>query len=180
MKKGVAPLLNGKIFCGGVLILVTLIVTIIIATGSLAWGYWQAGLEGAARWVVVFGIIWLVSDRLRWRWFPTVAMLLALLLAVFGIWFEFHPGWMFSGAAFALIAYDLGEFQLRLRSMPARDDIHGRTRRRILRVSILAGLGLAFISLFVFFTGKFSLDWGLFLIVVLLFASIQFLAWKNK
>ena len=162
------------------MILITLVASIVITTGSFAWGYWQAGLEGISNWMIMFGIAWLASDRLKWRWFPTVAMFLSLLLAAFGVWFKFHPGWMFSGAAFALIAYDLGEFQLRLRSMPAREDIPGRTWRRVLRVSILAGLGLAFISLVVFFNGIFTLDWGLFLIVFFLFTGIQFLAWKNK
>lgn len=51
-------------------------------------------------------------------------------------------GWMFSGAIFALIAWDLNQFQIKLSLLPDREDKRGMTRRRLIRISILALVGL--------------------------------------
>ena len=50
--------------------------------------------------------------------------------------------WMFSGAIFALIAWDLNQFQMKLTLLPDREDKQGMTRRRLIRISILALIGL--------------------------------------
>lgn len=107
-------------------------------------------------------------------------MLLCLFFAVLGVWYGLHPGWMFTGAAFALVAYDMGEFRSELGAIPAREDIPGRARRRVLRVSIMTGLGLLLVSLFLALTGKFSSDWGLFLAAVTLVGLTQALAWLKR
>jgi hypothetical protein len=49
---------------------------------------------------------------------------------------------MFSGAIFALIAWDLNQFQEKLILLPDREDKQGMTRRRLIRISILALIGL--------------------------------------
>jgi hypothetical protein len=157
-----------------------LILSIIISTASFAWGYWTAGYQDIARWIILFGAAWVASHWRRWKLFPTPAIFISLLLAAFGVWFELHYGWMFSGAAFALIAYDLGEFQLRMKMLPAREDIRGRTRRRILRISFLVGVGLALVTLLISFIGQLTREWGLFLVVVALLGSLQIFAWLNR
>lgn len=171
---------NGKIFRGGHLIPIALIIGIVISTGSTAWGYWQTGYHELARLVVFLGAVWVIAHWRKWRWVPTPAIIIFLLFAAVGVWFELHPGWMFNGAAFALIAYDLGDFQRRAKNMPAREDVPGRTRRRIMRISVLVGLGLSFVSLLLLFTDRFSLDWGLSLVVIALFASLQIVAWQKR
>jgi len=52
---------------------------------------------------------------------------------------------MFSGAIFALIAWDLNQFQMKLSLLPDREDKQGMTRRRLIRVAFLGliGLGIA-------------------------------------
>ncbi len=49
---------------------------------------------------------------------------------------------MFSGAIFALIAWDLNQFQIKLSLLPDREDKKGMTRRRLIRIGILALIGL--------------------------------------
>lgn len=159
---------------------VALTVSLVLATFSLAYGYWTAGHQIVVWWITVLGGLWLISHWRKWRWIPTPVIIIFLLLAAVGVWFELHPGWMFNGAAFALIAYDLGEFQLTVKNLPAREDVPGRTRRRILRISLLVGLGLSLISLLLLFTDKFSPDWGLFLVVAALLASLQIFAWRKR
>jgi hypothetical protein len=162
------------------LIFTTLIASIIAAAGSFAWGYWQAGWETTAKWQVLFGVLWLVSAWKKWRWVSSAAALFGLFFAALGVWFGLHPGWMFAGAAFAMTAYDMVEFQLELRSLPAREDIPGRERRRVLRISILTGLGLFFVSLVIFITGRFTLDWALFLTAIVLTRLLQTVVWAKK
>lgn len=122
-------------------------ICILISTGSFAWGYWLAGYEDVVRWIIVLGVLWLISLWRRWRWFSVAAVLIFLLLAVIGVWFEFVPGLMFGGAVFGLFAWSLTEFQQKLRLLPAREDKKGMTRRHLIRIALLAAvaIGIAFV-----------------------------------
>jgi len=64
---------------------------------------------------------------------------------LFGVWNDLSLVWMFSGAIFALIAWDLNQFQMKLSLLPDREDKQGMTRRRLIRVAFLGliGLGIA-------------------------------------
>ena len=119
------------------MLLIALIACIIMSTGSFAWGYWQAGYEEASRWIIVFGIVWLLAQWRRWKWFSAPAVLIALLLAMYGIWFKFIYGLMFSGVVFGVFAWDLSDFQQKLKLLSPREDVHGMTVRHLLRVGML-------------------------------------------
>lgn len=127
------------------MILISIIFSILLSTASFAWEYFQAGYENVAKYIIAFGVLWLISHWQRWRWFPTVALIFSVLLAVFGLWFDLQLFWMFSGAIFALIAWDLNQFQMRLKFLPEREDKKGMTRRRLIRIGVLVvvGLGIA-------------------------------------
>lgn len=129
------------------MILISLVICIIISTGSFAWGYSLAGYAEIVRWMLAFGVLWLAALSFKRRWVFAPTVLLALGFAAFGIWFKLIPGWMFSGAVFALFAWDLIEFQKRIKLLPSREDISGRTRRHLLRLSFLAlgGILIAFL-----------------------------------
>ena len=131
----------------------TLVICIVISAGSFAYGYQLAGYDRMAGWAIALGFFWLAAVWFKWRWYPTLAVLTALGLAAFGIWFEFIPGWMFSGAAFAFFAWDLSEFQRGLWSLPRREDIPGRTRRHVIRVFMLALAGMLLAFLLGWFRG---------------------------
>lgn len=128
------------------MIIFVLILCIIISIGSFAWGYWLAGYEEIARWIIVFGVFWLAAQWRKWRWFSAPAVFIALFLAAFGVWFEFVPGWMFSGATFGMLAWNLAEFQQKIKLLPSREDKKGMTRRHLIRVGVLA-LGAILITL---------------------------------
>lgn len=129
---------DGKIFSGGILIITVLVICILISSGSFAWGYWQAGYENAVDWIVALGVVWLVSLWRKWKWFSAPAVLISLGLAVFGVWFKFIPGVMFSGAVFGFFAWNLTEFRQKIKFLPPREDAKGMTRRHLIRISILA------------------------------------------
>lgn len=128
------------------MIIIALVVCIIISTGSFVWGYRLAGYDEAARWIIAFGVFWLVSQWRKWKWFSAPAVFIALLLAAYGVWFEFTPGWMFGGAVFGVFAWNLTEFQQKLGMLPAREDKAGMTRRHLLRIGLLA-LGTILIAM---------------------------------
>lgn len=125
------------------MIIVALVICIVISSGSFAWGYWQAGYENAAGWIATLGIFWLVSQWRKWKWFSAPAVLISLGLAVFGVWFKFIPGWMFSGAVFGFFAWDLTEFRQKIKMLYPREDAKGITRRHLIRIGILAVCAVA-------------------------------------
>jgi len=62
-----------------VLSLIALMFSIIISTGSLAWGYASVGLDSVVRWIIAFGVLWLFSQWQRWRLFSAFALIVAII-----------------------------------------------------------------------------------------------------
>ncbi|HRQ24688.1 MAG TPA: hypothetical protein PLF42_14775 [Anaerolineales bacterium] len=120
-----------------------IIFSIFISAGSLAWGYHGAGMDGVVRGIGLLGLFWLVSLWRRWRWFSVAGLFLSVLLSAVGVWLGLAIGWMVSGALFALLAWDLTEFRLRLQQLPPREDAKGIERRHLLRVTLLAAAGIS-------------------------------------
>ena len=129
---------------------IALVFSIIISIGSLAWGYVEAGFEAISIWIVLFGLLWILSLWRGWRWVSSLGLFLSLLTAMIGLWFDFMIGWMFSGAIFALFAWGLTGFSQKLQFMASREDIKGMERRHIVRVILLALGGLLFASILMF------------------------------
>lgn len=119
-----------------------LALSMMISIGAFAWGYWQVGFESLARWVSAFGVFWMIAQWQRWRWVSSVWTVSAVLLAIFGLWFNLNLGWMFSGALFALFAWDLTEFRRKLKQLSPREDARGMERRHILRIGFLSAGGI--------------------------------------
>ena len=131
--------------------LAAFVLSVILGTGSLAYGYSQMGLSEAARWFVLLGIIWLLAHWRKYYWFSSVALFVVIIAAAFGIWVEFPTMWMLLGALGGLLGWDLSDFARRLSYAASTDDIAGMERRHLARVGIVAalGFGLALLSLYV-------------------------------
>lgn len=162
------------------MIIFSLLSSIILSIGSFTWGYIQAGFNGTAQWIIAFGVVWLIAIWQKWRWVSSAAVLLALPFALFGLWFNFIAGWMFSGMIFALIAWDLTEFQKKMIFMPAREDVKGMQRRHLARVSFLALSGMLIASYFMFRREQLTYDWGLMNLIVLGLGLLQVAAWLRR
>ena len=159
-----------------------LVASIVLGTGSLAWGYVGVGLPQLARWIVIFGAVWLAAVWQRWRWFAYVGLALDFLAAALGLWFlNFPPGWMFAGAILALLAWDLTNF--RYRQTFAASDAERRPveLRHLLRLSIIAILGFALASLAMVAKLQFSFDWIALMAVVAVLGLSQIIRWfRNR
>jgi hypothetical protein len=133
------------------LTLIALILSIILGTGSLATGYWQMGLADPSRWFLFLGALWLAAHWRKWYWFSSVALLITIVAAAYGVWSEFPTVWMLLGALGGLLGWDLSDFARRLSYAAPMDDTQGMERRHLERVGIVAslGLGLALLSVFI-------------------------------
>lgn len=124
------------------MIITALILSIFLSIFSFAWAFFQAGFENTAKGILIFGSLWFISFWRKWHWFPSLAMFVALFLALFGVWNDLPLVWMFSGAIFTLITWDLKQFQIKLSLLPDREDKQGMTKRRLIRIGILVSIGL--------------------------------------
>jgi hypothetical protein len=157
---------------------IALLISIALGSGSLAYGYFGVGLPVLARRIVVFGVVWILAVWRRWRWFAYVGLTVYFLAAALGLWFlNFPAGWMFAGAIFGLLAWDLTYF--RYRQMFAGSDAERRSveLRHLLRLSILAILGFGLASLAMRLQMQLSFDWIAFLTLVVALGLSQIIRW---
>ena len=159
-----------------------LAVSILLGGGSLAWGFMGMGLIGSARWIAVLVALWLFAVWRRWRWFSHVGLTAYFAAAALGLWFlNFPAGWMFAGAIFGLLAWDLTSF--RYRQSFAASDEERRTveMRHMLGISAVAILGFALSSLAMLLQIHFTFDWAVFLVIVLALGISQVFRWfRNR
>ncbi len=133
------------------MILLAFVLAVLLGTGSLAVGYYQAGLFDPARWWVWLGIVWLLAYWRKYYWFSSIALLLSVFAAAYGVWREFPTIWMLLGALGALLGWDLSDFTMRLPYAAPTADVKDMERRHLARVGVVAalGVGLAVLSLFI-------------------------------
>lgn len=128
--------------------LVAMVLSIIVGIVSLAYGYSQEGYANPALWIVLMGIAWMLAHWRRIYWFSSVALLLMIFAAGFGVWHDFPSVWMLLGALGGLLGWDLSDFARRLRYAAPTDNVEDMERRHLARAGIVAalGLGLAYLS----------------------------------
>ena len=157
-----------------------LVSSIIISTGSLAWGFAEAGFVVFARWILIFGAVWLFSQWRGWQWFSSFGLFFAVFASVFGFWFGFSLEWLFSGTIFALFAWDISNFHKRLRLLAMDSEAHGIERRHLARISLLAFVGLLLASIIMFVRVHFTFEWGALLVIVILLGLGQIIGWFHR
>ena len=128
--------------------IITLVLSILLGTISLAIGYSQGGASNYLLWFFILGALWLITQFRKWYWFSSMALLIIVFAAAYGIWKEFRIVWMLLGALGGLLGWDLSDFARRLSYASPMDDIHGMERFHMERVGIVAalGFGLAILS----------------------------------
>lgn len=150
--------------------LIALILSILLGTASLAKGYSQAGATEYPRWFLLLAILWLIAHFRKWYWFSSIALLVTVVAAAYGVWQGFPAMWMLFGALGGLLGWDLSDFARRLSYASPMDDTRGMERRHLERVGIVAALGggLGLLSIFVHFQRlAFEVAVGLVLLAAL-------------
>ena len=150
--------------------IIALVLSILLGTASLAMGYSQAGAADYPRWFLSLAVSWLVAHFRKWYWFSSLALLIMILAAAYGVWNQFPTVWMLLGAVGGLLGWDLSDFARRLSYASPMDDTRSLERRHLERVGIVAalGLGLALLSVFIHFQRlAFEVAVGLVLLAAL-------------
>lgn len=131
--------------------IIALIISILLGTGSLAIGYSQAGAGTYSLWFLLLAAAWLVTHFRKWYWVSSIALLLIIFGAAYGVWREFPTVWMLLGALGGLLGWDLSDFARRLSYASPMDDTRNLERLHLGRVGIVAalGFGLAILSVVV-------------------------------
>jgi len=150
----------------------------VFGVGSLAFGYHLAGFTPLVRGLISFGTLWLIAVWQRWRWFAYIGIACNFLFAALGLWLlNFPPGWMFAGAIGGLLAFDLTRFWERVRFVSSEAERGGLQRRHLVRISLLAIIGIAAASLAMLVKKQFTSEWAWLLAIVAVFGSMQFAVW---
>lgn len=150
--------------------LIALIFSILLGTASLAMGYRQGGASTYSIWFLLLAGLWLLTHFRRYFWFSSVALLIIVVAAAYGVWREFPTVWMLLGALGGLLSWDLSDFARRLSYAAPMDDTSGMERRHLERVGIVAalGIGLALVSIYIHINRlAFEVAVGLLLLAVL-------------
>ena len=150
--------------------IIALVLSIILGTASLAMGYSQGGAADYARWFLLLAVLWLITHFRKWYWSSSIALLIMIVAAAYGVWQQYPTVWMLLGAVGGLLGWDLSDFARRLSYASPMDDTRGLERRHLERVAIVAALGggLALLSVFIHFQRlAFEVAVGLVLLAAL-------------
>lgn len=150
--------------------IIALVLSILFGTASLAVGYSQGGVPDYSRWLLLLPVLWLVAHFRKWYWFSSIALLIMIVAAAYGVWQGFPVIWMLLGAVGGLLGWDLSDFARRLSYASPMDDTRPMERRHLERVGIVAalGLGLAILSVTIHVQRlAFEVAVGLILLAVL-------------
>ena len=154
--------------------------SVLMGIGSLAYAYNNVGLIIIARPLLILGALWLFAGWKRWTWFSSIALLLSVALASFGLWIELSTPWMIAGALGALLAWDLTDFMRRLRLVARTDDLRGIERRHLTRSTIVALAGLSLASIPMLVRLEFTFEWVVLLTLVAALGVTQLVAWLRR
>ena len=127
--------------------IIALILSILLGVVSLAIGYLQSGVSTYTFLLLLLGVIWLVTHFRKWYWFASIALLLIVFAAAYGVWREFPTVWMLLGALGGLLGWDLSDFARRLSYASPMDDTRSMERLHLERVGIVAALGFGLVIL---------------------------------
>jgi hypothetical protein len=161
--------------------ILALLISIIVGTASLSWGFAQAGVSWLVQWIILLGVVWIIATWRRWRWFAHLGLALFFVAAALGLWFlDFSPGWMFGGVICGLIAWDLTDFRYRQRFAATEEERRLVETRHLLRVSIVALLGFAVASLAMAAKLQFNFEWAGLLTIVIALGLSQIIRWFRR
>jgi len=156
------------------------VIGVVMGVGSLAYAFSGVGFDGLVRGLLVLGAVWLFAGWKRWTWFSTFAILLMVALAGFGLWIALSPGWMIAGALGGLLAWDLSDFMRRLQFVHFTDDKRGLERRHLIRVTIVALIGVLLASISIMVRLEFTVEWMMLLALVGVLGVTQLVAWLRR
>ncbi len=159
---------------------ITMIVSIVVGTAALAWGYSAAGLNAPARWLVAAGIVWLLAQWRRVHWIGSIVLLAFVAAAALGLWIGLPISLMTLGAVGGLLGWDMADFTRRLHFASPTDDVRGMELRHMARVAIVSALGLAIAALTAIVHVKIPFELAVLLVLLAAIGLTRLVAWLQR
>jgi hypothetical protein len=139
----------------------TLLASLLLGTGSLAWGYFERGWAEPAAAMLAVGPLWALAVWRRWTWFSSLGLVLCVLAAAAGLWLGLAPGWMLAGSVGGLLAWDLTDFARRLRDARAGEDLRNLERAHLARLGLVGLLGSLLGTIAMRVSLRLTFEWAL-------------------
>jgi hypothetical protein len=117
-----------------VLTTASLVVSTVLATSLLIWGYASGGAWSWVPLIIAVGALWLVGQRYQRNWVASWALVLCVGFATAGMWANLNPSLMLGGLIAALSAWDLDHFLQRLRLVTQNARTRSLERRHLMRL----------------------------------------------
>lgn len=146
-----------------------MVLSILMGTGSLAWGYSAAGLDGPVRWFLAVGALWLVAQWRRWHWAASLIMLVFVGAAAYGLWIGLPANLMLLGAVGGLLGWDMDDFMRRLHMASAHDDVRSMELHHLGRVAVVAAISLGIAGFTTLFRVKIPFELAVVLVLLAAF-----------
>jgi hypothetical protein len=86
--------------------------------------------------LILAGITWVVG-QIKWTWIGSLGFAMVTIAAVLGIFLNFPVMPNIAGIMFAFIAWDLAEFNSRLKQAAKHDDMKSIERRHLIRLGLI-------------------------------------------
>lgn len=151
-----------------------------MGTAALTWGFYRADETGFGEIILAAAALWTLGVVQRWKRVPGFGALAFALFAAIGIYREIPLGWMFAGALYAYLAYNLHQFYLRLRLLVVQSGTREMTRVHFMRLALVVFLGMLVASLTMLFQDAFDLSWMIFLGLSVLLGAALFVVWHRE
>lgn len=159
---------------------ILMVVSIVVGTGALFWGYSLADLDTPARWLLAAGAAWLFAQWQRLHWAASLALLVFVGAAGYGLWIGLPASLMTLAAVGALLGWDLAGLLYRLRFAALTDDVKSIERMHMARVTVVSALGLVIAGLAAVVRIKLSFELAVVLVLLAGIGLTQVVSWLQR
>jgi len=142
-----------------------LVLSTLLSVAIVTWGYFANGLTNQTIILIVVGISW-IFGQIKWAWFGSLGLTLMTLAAITGILLGFPVLPMIAGVMFAFIAWDLTDFNNRLKQAGKRDDTKGLESLHFSRLGLILAAGWGVVLLTRFIKVRFNFEVAALLVLV--------------
>jgi hypothetical protein len=123
--------------------------SVLLCAGLPAWAYLASGRPLPAVFLALAGVCWTAGLFFHRDWLALLCLLIVYGITAAGFFLDLRAVLLFTGAFFALLAWDLTDFSTRVRLAAPDDHLAGLERSHLLRLILVAvtGSGLSLLAL---------------------------------
>lgn len=151
-----------------------------MGASALAWATYVSDETRLAQTLLAAALFWTFGLLQRWKRISLLGAILFALTATLGIYRELPFGWMFSGALFSYLAYNLDILALRIRYAAIGENTALISRVHLTRLGVMTLLGLTLSSFTMLWQKAFGFAWTIFLILGTVWGVSLLVGWVRQ